>query len=382
MALDFQRVLTLARVFARRSARSDFQREHALPEERAALAAAEKPVTDGLAQDYAAWRRSMLWLAAAVMCANLVLKGIGWIESLAAEGQAAGVTLLTTILFAVIPASTVLTFLAAWWWASLRRSRRLARFAWFVLFLTPLAASAVPWIKIIDPDLDPQAQIGGGFVIGFLLFFYVAPAVVALCAGIIRSSMTVKTLLPESPAPGWAAVLFGPFYGLMLLSLLVLLNQMLGSAMLLFAIGAMVVAPLLYVWNARRVLRPHTPAEATGIVLGIRRKAAALNLVGVVLLSIWMLEHVPNADVLDLLELVVGFLGSVLLLTVVAADFILAMLCLGYRKAKDFFGSSYMPVLDAKFEALEAVGLTRLDVSMRTTEMKAMRAEPPPPVSR
>ncbi len=369
---DAARILELAKRFFFRSVVGNFQTSHAVTEEREVLKAARKPVEDPLAQDYAAWRRGMLWIGAVVMAMSSVVELISWIDVLGEPSNPVTdvVKILTTILFLSVPAATVLMFTAAVKWTDLKRSRRFARFSWFVLFLTPLVAAVIPYISITAPDANEAVKKGGGLLIGLVLFYYVGKSIVALCAGVIRSSITLKTLLPESPAPAWAAVFFGPTYGLILVALLVIFTQMLGSVTLLLAMGCLIAAPLLYIFYAKQVLRPHRPEEVGRAVLSVRTKALALNIAGAVLLVAWMIEHL-DLGVLDLLKLLIGFWGAFLLLTVVASDFILAILCLGHRRSKEFLGSPLALELDRKFAGLESVGLTRLDVSLKTTEIGA-----------
>ena len=45
----------------------------------------------------------------------------------------------------------------------------------------------------------------------------------------IRSSMTLKTLVPESPMTGWAAALVAPLYSIFLLVVFALVNQAYGN---------------------------------------------------------------------------------------------------------------------------------------------------------
>ena len=61
--MDAQTVLEEAKRGFRRLFVSDFQKEHATEAERAVLARAPAPVVNPLVQDYAAWRRSLLWIA-------------------------------------------------------------------------------------------------------------------------------------------------------------------------------------------------------------------------------------------------------------------------------------------------------------------------------
>ena len=50
-----------------------------------------------------------------------------------------------------------------------------------------------------------------------LIFLVLLMAVLAVFPGIIRSSMGLKTMLPESSVPGWIVTLIAPIYLLVVL---------------------------------------------------------------------------------------------------------------------------------------------------------------------
>lgn len=198
------------RLSVQRSVRSDFTRVEALPEERESLEAAEVPVRDELTQNYAAWRRSVLWLAGGFLVVHcLVLMGSyrdaeevlqeqsrkgleetaraqltrqdsgGWdrfgnyvppksvtpsasevdqaVETqLSAMAKVYGkdnlalfdIVNLVLILSTVI--GTILISLAARKWTDVGRSRDLTRYGFFAMFLTPIVLNLVPLSNFLD----------------------------------------------------------------------------------------------------------------------------------------------------------------------------------------------------------------------------------------
>ena len=57
-----------------------------------------------------------------------------------------------------------------------------------------------------------------------------APKVISLMPGLIRSSMVIKLLFPGSSAPGWLIVLCAPLYALIAYAILIIPYQFTGRA--------------------------------------------------------------------------------------------------------------------------------------------------------
>ena len=234
----------------RRVVRGDFLTERATDAERARLAHSTPAITTPLAQDYASWRKSVLWVAALLMAIYAVwdLATYSTTEEkvliaaraeLRAEQQANGLqgeiteeaakarrdmhiqmlgkdnaeTLdgISAALKISVFVSAVLTGIAAFSWADPRKSRKWSRAAWLVVFVTPFALTILPLTSIMDfshlkehgdAAIKQVKQIfGAGFAM--MVFMMIGPKAIALFPGIIRSSMSLKTLLPESGTPGW-----------------------------------------------------------------------------------------------------------------------------------------------------------------------------------
>jgi hypothetical protein len=367
---DFNKILENAKLFLVRTAKSDFQVEHATEEEKQALATARVPITGHLSQDYAAWRRGLLWIALVLIGIRFVFELIDWIgDVLGMEGSGSPVTvaqILGTILFLIVPVSGVFLFFATQKWTDLKRSRKHARTAYLIMLVTPFVLSVVPWASLAGAKGGQVQALGSLY--GAWLFIFVAPATIALCAGVVRSSMVIKTLVPESPSPGWAAVLFGPIFVLILLALTVFVNQIGGSLLLLAALVCIMLAPLVFILKADQVVRGHTEEEVTKVIGPIRKTYLGLMLAGLVLLVIWFFDD-AGGDFVLFIRLIASFAFSFLLLTVVASDFILALLHNSFVRAKEYFASDLATSLEQKFEALGSVGLTKMKLSYATQEI-------------
>jgi hypothetical protein len=362
----------LATVFVRRVARSDFTKERATDDERKQLESTSRPVTNPLAQDYAAWRRAVLWLAAITLSILVIIELATYQDTAdvlepqqvreVGRGNLETLDSIQWILTLSLVVGAVMTVAAAWRWRDVRLSRRLARWGFLIMFLTPFAIAAIPITSMLDfGHLSEQEQkaisVLLGLQLGLGMFMTLGPRAIALFPGIIRSSMTLKTLLPESAAPGWAAAILAPLYSLFLLVLVSMINQMSGNFFLLAGLACLMVGPMVYLRRHRDVLRSHTTEEAAVLVAGIRRQALLFNVAGSVLLLIFIID----LELLGFEEAVtfaLSIAGNVLLLTAVGSDLILALLRSQYVQTRQFQGTELQKSLDEKFEALAGTGLT------------------------
>ena len=257
----------LALDFAGRAIRADLSNDTLRDDEAEAL----QGITDSKpAMVYLAWRRCALWTAGVALGLSVVL-GLPTLAELFDQTpdefsqEMFGVPTATPpvhdlleldqglsllLVFAVGFAAFALVQ-GARKWTDIKASVRLGRYAVLSAVGGPLALSMIPWTRLVDWDWlktqnqDPNAtaeqisqQIEAasssiGLLFAFALFIKVGPAVIGLCSGIIRSSATLKTFLPESFLPGWTIAAFTPVYAILMITIVILLNQTSGDWMLI-----------------------------------------------------------------------------------------------------------------------------------------------------
>ena len=404
----------------RRVRKSDFQHELATPAERAKLAASPVPLTDPLVQNFAVWRKSMLWAAAILLGILSLLKLITLksFSTMVGEGQAAAqaavdefaernkselakqaaeqfktlfgaanVEVLDGVNAMMILSSVVgaiLITVAACYWHHLPRSKNLARIGWLIMFLTPFGLSIIPVTSLVDWDIvgnaEARAAIRPVLAMASALAFFtqLGPKAISLFSGTIRSSATLKMLLPEASSPGWAAVLMAPLYSLFLVVITAFVLQMQGNIWLVMGLLCAMASPLIYLWKASQLVRPNTPAEMTAIIQQIRLISSIVNAMAAIFLFIFMLTS-AFMDFLGFVEFILGLGGSLMALTVVAADFILALVYKGYEQSKRFQGTPWQTTLDARFAALSSVGFTQFSSSVAVAATATVPGMPAPP---
>ncbi len=406
--MDRQALVDDVRLSAGRALGSDFFDLSATDAERAALAQSQPPVTAKIAQNYAAWRRSVLYAAAFLLFIAALLEIAGYesaedglttltVKAAKANNQRLSKddarrrvkaairdenleTIDTIPMLNLLKSLIVLIciFLAGRHWSDLRKSRRLARRAWYVMLGIPLAIAIYPWAQALDlrhlasnEATAMRAMLSGMF--GLMAFFALGPAVIATFAGMMRASITLKTLLHESAVPGYVTALFAPVYAIVIVVVFALINQIQADAKLPIGVGCMFGAAMVYLWRASDLLRSHTKDEAVDLVRGVRRTAFVLNAVGIVLITLFLLD-MNGATFSSVATFLVTAGGNLFVLVVVGCDFILALLRKEYEQAKEFQNSKFA----AEFEAKMA-GFTKAGMSDLSTAEPAAPTPPPPP---
>ena len=402
--------LQLAQRFVRRALVANFQREHAADDERAQLAAQQPPIADPLAQDYVAWRRAALWIAGVVLAISVgiavaerqpaaeqfallfanaqqqTLEGEELQRQAAEMAQQIGEDNLAILdgladfLLFVKLTVALFVFLAAKWWLRLKRSRTLARWAWLSALVLPLLVSGWPWAQSLDFTRLEQAGLanaaqfkqGVALLLASSLVLTVAPKLVALFPGIVRSAMALKTLLPEAAAPGWLTVVFAPFLAGFLLLVLSFMSQVQGSWVLIGGVVSLVVGPVLYVRNAAALVRPHSAAEVDTVVGAVRGKTLVFNAIGVGLL-VWYLFDLDDVPWLTASHLLLDAAGGILLTMVAISDVTLALLAFSHRQSASFQASDLRGSYEARLQALAGAGLTDVDAALGVHDLEDLR---------
>jgi hypothetical protein len=369
---------TQLQAFFRRVLASDFRSEKPTDWEMHRMGA--HGAAPRLAHSYTAWRSSLLYAAA-----GLLLFATIWNLATYTSGQEAILEVFTTLQGfltgnaeptpavrelaetngSVIDLSTLTSRISALvavgiivtagvLWPRVRISVILARIAWIILFGVPFVMALLPLSSMMDyGNMDPrfvpflELLLGGTF--GITVFLGLLPKALSLFPGLIRSSMALKTLLPESRAPGWITVLLAPLFGLFLWLLMATINQFPNTAAILVGVMCILAGQVVYIVMAPHIVRGYT--KLPGKVIWPRRLSALLGIAGV-LIIFFRLVTMDNADVGGTISGLIGIFGNVLLLSVVCSDFLLPQLRTSHRMTRQFVESDMFDDLGTKCDDL------------------------------
>jgi hypothetical protein len=341
--------------FALRLIRADFQRLAPTPDEAAALSALPQPVTTEPAQRYLVWRRALLWVSGGALALSGLIGLFEGVDTALDDANPTALAVLIIIYALAAPTAAALLITAAVRWRDIRRSRLMARIGWSVLFFTPFILATIPWASMVDAPGPARATLGA--VLGMILTAMLAPALLALPAGMLRAALSLKTLVPGSVMPGWIVVAAAPLYTLVLIALTPVLLQA-GGAVVTLGIWALIAAPLVYVYKWRDLARPHADSEVASVVARIRFAASIAAGVGAVMVIGGLLDaNVQGLDGGTLIGLAISFGGAYFSLSVVAADFLLGVLHHARRQSAEFEGSPYAVEADRVLGGLAQCGL-------------------------
>ncbi len=335
----------LTTLFARRILLGNFTRGHASAEERQALEAAPVPVRAPIAQNFAAWRRAMLWFAGVLMTISAISSVIKTILNYADKEAVPGGTpavfgVMDFLLSVFTIAAPILVVLAALKWTLIAQSKQLARWGWLVHFFGPLLILLLPvrlmmgeW-KVETPvdemgnTVTMNMEALGYLVVLMSAIIYLLPRILGLFPGLIRSCLALRTLAPESPLPGWVCCTLAPFYILLCLGFLFIMEH-LGRACGFFGILGIMATPVLIILNAKTICQPMTQEDMNSRMEKLRRRMSLIAWAGVVLLLVELgliihdiREVAPNFQIAvwDIITLICSLFSNIFLLTVVGCS--------------------------------------------------------------
>lgn len=347
--------ISLYKLFWTRVLRSDFSVVKASQEEAETLSHQEAAVTNPISQDYASWRRSLLMISLLGIAGSLLFNFVDVAIQLLDGGSHFVVKLQTFLLFGIQLGAAALCLLAALTWANLKRSKSFARLAWLTQFALPFVLFMLPFSLFIE-DSYLVASIGISTLV------LLAPKIFGLFPGLIRCSLTMKTLLPESNAPGLLGIIIAPLYAMILLVAAIVALQMaellLGVGLLLIASGLTVV-----ILKSSTLSLPLDQIEASALVKKIKLKQMIFHASGVALITLFAIKHVEMelGWFTSLFIFLFSFISNVTLLTVVMSDLMLAMIYKNHVESLSFIDSDKSKLLTERLNDLSTSGLTDLE---------------------
>ena len=334
------RFVGFLKISTKRAFRLRIEPTEVLPDERDLLAASNPPIVDVNLQAFLAWRRSVLFLVATILT---VLSIMGLFDSFFVGKYVASpvrfVKLLPTL---AEVAFCVICWLSLRHWTKWRVQRKWLLFGWLLFMLTPFIVFMYPLRSIVEHtyrgiSIIQLRELGWGgvynrmwtpFVFAMIAMLQLAPKVISLMPGLIRSSMVVKLLFPGSSAPGWLIVFCAPLYGLIAYAILVVPYQITGESWFMFGVFLIMVAQVLVMRAGFSLAKPQTQEEAIRDIKTIRKFylflliTAAISIVG----GLGLLVKLLSMKWTSVVTTVLKFESNVMILTTIGADLVMTNL--------------------------------------------------------
>jgi hypothetical protein len=379
--VDWSQMGQDCKLFARRFATADFALIHPGPGEQAAVAGHTPRMASLIV-----WRRALLFMAA-VLSVILAIKScfdshtyvaLNMEQQLEAveknnplmspeerrkQAQAtvdqevkavgeANVAVMDTLLvgsWLTIIASAVFLVLAARAWRDWKSSRKFALIAVAVVLLPQLLALLFPWASLMDfSHLERQfaaqgmapaeaalqlrfARLGFQSTMAVALLATALPFIYSLFNGVLRATLTAKTLIPASIVCGWSTLLLAITIAVPWFCVLSIVDQFQLDALIILGVLCLLAAPLSLVLKCRRLGAALLPAEASPVVKRARLIFSGLNIFGALMIVAYLLDK-DMMEAETLVSAVLQYFAQLMLITVVAVDWLVFLLERAHRK--------------------------------------------------
>jgi len=333
------RFVGFLKISAKRAFRLRIEPTEVLPDERQTLLSANPPIVEENLQAFLAWRRSVLFLIATLL---VPLTVIGLVDSFTGNKVAPAVRYVK-----LFPTLAEALFCLICWtqlrrWAHWRTQRKWLFIGWLFFMMTPFMVFVYP-LRSAFEDLGRSMSVAqiqelgwhgmynkaiAPFAFAMIAMFQLAPKVISLMPGLIRSSLVIKLLFPGSAAPGWLIVMAAPIYALIAYALLIIPYQFTGEPWFIVGILLIVFAQVLVARSGFRLARPMTQDEALADIKRVRKFYMTLLLISAACIigGLGVLTKLLHMKWTSIASTLLKFESNVLTLTMIGADLVVTNL--------------------------------------------------------
>lgn len=251
-------------------------------------------ITNPTLASYCVWRRTVLMLA----FPSLAFWGISSLGFLGADKEIfepfnwLGKILIFLPIFAGI-LLVVGSAGALWHWTNPVLSNRWVMAGWLLSLGLPFIPAFFPIDVIAGEELleqfrlDPTTHQLVNNTVAVLYMIQLVPTFVSIPFGMVRASLRIRGLLPDSALAGWILMVTLPLKIMVLVLGLVLASQMIGHVMLIVAMTLYIIGPVAYFWNRKLYTDPVTGDWEERVQ---KRQAIVrwAGLVALILFSVWL----------------------------------------------------------------------------------------------
>ena len=241
-------------------------------------------------------------------------------------------------------------------------SAKILTYGWLAATILPLVPVFFPFEHLLTEEVrEVYLNTGEGFALRVVLVATYAiaifPAIVSIPSGLIRGAMRVRGLLPTTTLAGWLIVATCPLYPLVALGSISLLVQAVSGNTILLIVGAVsfMMAPLGFAFRRQLFTRPKLgDAELDQITLTLRI-IGGVQAGGMVLISFWALMNTDvSIGVLGVFQFIVGFVGRLLVTTLVFADIVLEITASNLKETRESQEATILGETENLLQSFEA----------------------------
>jgi hypothetical protein len=216
-------------------------------------------------------------------------------------------------------------------WKNYQRSRLLGRLTLIPAFLVPFAMGLVPGRWFVQTHYQVESLGWAGYA-GLYYTISLVPLVISIFPAFLRSSIIMKSIIPESSLSGWIALIIAPFNALFFLIALILAVQI-GNTPSVIMFGALTIAPLLILAKVTSLIRPASLSEASELLESMKLKV--FSCYGIAIAgAAWILSNHPNADAASVLHFLCKLGGSILILKIIISDYFLGLIRFSFQSGE------------------------------------------------
>ena len=324
-------------------------------------------ISDPLMQGYAAFRHSLLWLAAPLAATSAVLAAIDLkdVELDSFNGLGKLAQLAPTIAVWILAAATIVALLN---WSTPAKSARILVAGWAASIILPVVAALCPidWLLKDGVEQANAGQmplirlfLGVGYAINLL------PTVLSFPSGIIRGATRIKSMLPTSTVSGWSLMVLAPMYSMFFVIAMIVIAQVAGNPLLVIGTLLVAASPFIHMRARGLYVQALTDDERVRRLGSVQQRAAIVSLVGTALIVLWALTAkfgnsrvvgTADGDMLNPVTAVlriVELFARLLITTAVFSHVILQMTETHWRHERQFHNSPDSVTYEGQMAAIE-----------------------------
>lgn len=301
------------------------------------------------------WRRAVLILGCLLVVLSTIF-GLPHSIRMVKDAGIPGFVHFTNAAGIVLPIGTaILVALSFLSWRNYPRSRFLGRLALLPAFVLPFAMGLLPGRWFVQAHDEVQSLGWAGYA-GLYYAISLVPLVISIFPAFLRSSLIMKSLIPESSLSGWIALIIAPFDALFFLIGLILAVQI-GNTPSVLMFAALTIAPLLILAKVTHLIRPASPRGASRLLDSM--KFQVLSCYGIAIAgAAWLLATLKHTDPASVLHVLCKLGGNILIFKIIISDYFLGLIRFSFQAEETLYDS---PLADSLRERMDHAGVLSED---------------------